>query len=128
MIAMPQTKFTHWIENAYIDWQKQEGGRRSVTEFAELLGFPQPTVTNWMNGKRSPSPDNAFQIALKLKTLEVYDALELERPDEDLFWVQANWELLDDGQKARVVEMMQEVKTQEDAKEAKARKVKAART
>lgn len=71
---MTTTNFASWLENQFLDWQKQQRKRRTAGEFAEWLGFENMTVNRWLNGKRRPTRGNAQALALKLG-LEVYDVL-----------------------------------------------------
>lgn len=63
-----------WLEMKFIDWQKQEGGRRSVREFGLYLGIPQSTLNNYLRGARAPSGDHVHRIAEKLGS-EIYELL-----------------------------------------------------
>lgn len=83
--------FRQFLENKYLDWQKETGGRKTVQEFANFLGVHQSTVSTWWNGDRLPQGENIVKLSLKLG-LEVYDVLGLERPDADLYYIQQNWE------------------------------------
>lgn len=54
----------------------------------------------WMNGRRRPGPEYIKRLD-ELFGPEVYDALEIERPDPTLRYIENNWERLDiDQQKA----------------------------
>ena len=89
-----QMTFSKFLEQKFLEWQQSEGGRRTVKEFAEYLGVSQSTISTWWNEDRKPEGENLVKLALKLG-IEVYDALGKERPDLDLHYIQANWELLD---------------------------------
>jgi len=88
-------QFSKLLEMKFLEWQQLEGGRKTVKEFAEWLGFGQSTVSNWMNETRVPQSEAVHQLALKLG-LEVYDSLGLERPNENLFYIQRVFEILPD--------------------------------
>lgn len=116
MPFVAKTKLSEWLENRYLDWQVKGKGRKTVTEFSEYLGFPQPTVNNWLNGARAPSGDSIFKLAVKLG-LEVYDALDLPRPNPILFGVQANFGLFTDLEQKRIAQIVEEAKARHEKAE-----------
>ena len=83
--------FRTWLELNYIEWQKNEGGRKTVKEYAEYLGTTQSTLSSWLNETRKPQEENIRKIADKLG-LEVYDVLGLERPDPILHLINKYWD------------------------------------
>lgn len=83
--------FRQWIENKYLQWQSNQGGRRTVMQFAEYLQLSQQTVSNWLNGTRQPTGENIRKIAEKLG-LEVYDVLGLQRPNPVLHYITKHWD------------------------------------
>ena len=92
----PRGEFTNWLEKQYLDWQIEQGGRKSITDFSAHLGFALTTVDQWMNGRRKKiSPDNAFRLAQRLG-LEVYDVLGLPCPDPLLFRLRVKWDILNE--------------------------------
>lgn len=72
--------FPEYIEKKYLEWQTQQGKRKSIEEFAVFLGVSQPTLSLWMNGRRKPSERIADHLANILGN-EIYDVLEIERPN-----------------------------------------------
>jgi len=108
-MAIMRTKFSGWFEKRFLAWQLEKGDRKSIDEFAQFLGFPRTTVVQWMNGARRPSDVNAFALAQKLG-LEVYDALELQRPDETLFHVRADWHLLSERERKAIGRILREAR------------------
>jgi len=103
---MATTNFASWIENKFLDWQRQQKKRLTAGEFAEWLGFENMTVNRWLNGKRRPTRGNAQALALKLG-LEVYDVLGLPRPDEALYQINVSWHILKDDEKASISKVIQ---------------------
>lgn len=75
-----KSKFSNWLERQYIEWQIQAGHRKTISEFAEWLGFRQSIVSLWMNGDRTPGHDSADRLALRLGS-QVYDLLGLTPSD-----------------------------------------------
>lgn len=116
MLFVAKTKFSEWLESRYLEWQVKGKGRKTVTEFAEYLGFPQPTVNNWLNGARTPSGDSIFPLAVKLG-LEVYDTLGLPRPNPILFGVQANFGLFTELELRRIAQVVEEARARHEKAE-----------
>jgi len=84
-------KFRQFLELKFLEWQRGEGGRKTVKQFAKYLGVSQQSVSSWWNETRIPQGDNVQKLANKLG-LEVYDVLGLPRPDADLHYLQQAWE------------------------------------
>jgi transcriptional regulator with XRE-family HTH domain len=73
-----------WLTQRYLDWQKEIGERRSTTEFAAYLEVPASSLSDWLNGKNRPKSErNIRNIAKKLGP-EIYDLLDLPRPEEEI--------------------------------------------
>jgi transcriptional regulator with XRE-family HTH domain len=77
---MPHHPFSVLLERKFLEWQIEMGGRRSQAEFAQHLGVKRASLTMWMNGDHLPERANAEQLA-KILGNEVYDALDLPRPN-----------------------------------------------
>ena len=86
-----QMTFSQFLEMKFLEWQRREGGRRTVKEFAEYIGVSQSTISTWWNEDRKPEGENLLRLSLKLG-VEVYDVLGKERPDIDLHYIQSIWE------------------------------------
>lgn len=86
-------KFSQFFEMKYLEWQTKQGGRKTVSEFAEWLGIAQTTASTYMHGKRKPEGDTLIRLSEKLG-IEIYDSLGLPRPDEDLYYLQSIWDQL----------------------------------
>ena len=83
--------FPKLLEKKFLEWQQQQGGRRTVAEFAKWIGVKQSSVSMWWNGANEPNAASVRLLAEKLG-LEVYDVLGLPRPDADLHYLQQAWE------------------------------------
>lgn len=55
--------FRQYLESEYLKWQQQQGGRRTVNEFADYLGVGQSTLSMWWNDERKPQGDNIRKLA-----------------------------------------------------------------
>ena len=89
-----RVNFPQFLELQFLEWQRREGGRKTVGEFARHLGVAQTTVSSWWNGKSTPTDDVIIRRLADRLGLEVYDSLGLDRPDEDLLWIMNNWDYL----------------------------------
>ena len=77
---MMQKTFSQWLTNQYLDWQKSEGDRKTVQEFADYLGVVQQSLSGWLNGNNIPKSHKAIsRLAAKLGN-EVYTLLGMEVP------------------------------------------------
>lgn len=91
------------MEIKFIEWQRREGERKTVLEFADYLGSSQQTVSSWMNGSRKPTGDSIRLLAEKFG-LEVYDILKIPRPDAGLFYLQKIWGQLPPEERRAILE------------------------
>jgi transcriptional regulator with XRE-family HTH domain len=72
--------FPQFLERQYLDWQRREGKRKTLEDFARYLGISRPLLSMWMKGTRRPGSEN-IELLAETFGLEVYDALELDRPN-----------------------------------------------
>lgn len=86
-------KFSQYLEMKFLEWQQQQGSRKTISEFAVYLEVPQPTISSYMTGARKPDMEKLQKIARKLG-FEVYDVLGLPRPDEDLAYISQHWDTI----------------------------------
>jgi len=79
--------FADFLNRKFFEWQARDG-RKTVEEFANLIGASQPIVSMWMNGSRLPGAKYRKQI------IEVFgdEAAELLGEDPRLFFINQNWE------------------------------------
>ena len=73
---MVKKDFQAWINNRFLDWQREQGERKTISEFAELTGIKQPLMSHYLNGTRVPSRENADKIATVLGN-EIYNLLDM---------------------------------------------------
>jgi transcriptional regulator with XRE-family HTH domain len=83
-------KFSDYITRQYVIWQAQHGKRKTIQEFAAYIGISRPLLNMWMNENRKPGIEN-IKVLAEIFGLDVYDVLELPRPDPDLQYLQAHW-------------------------------------
>lgn len=95
-------EFSDWLVNKYIDWQKANGKRKTVKDFSNWIGVSPGLMSHWMKGIRRPSTKMAPLIAERCGP-EVYDALDLARPDPEINLVMQNWYLLTENTRKSVL-------------------------
>lgn len=93
--------FKEWIFEKFLEWEKRQPGKRSsYSKFAEWLSqnsfdtlFKQQSIHAWKEGEYEPSEKYLPALAEKLGN-EVYDALQIPRPNEHLQRVNKYWQHL----------------------------------
>lgn len=121
MIRIQAMNFPQLLERKFLEWQQEQGGRRTVAEFAKWIGVKQSSVSMWWNGANEPSGESIRLLAEKLG-LEVYDALNLQRPDPDLHYIQSNWELIDPDERQAIRDQMEKYATKNETKRSPAKR------
>lgn len=104
---MDTNEFITILNKAMREWKKtridQGEDSLSIEEFSRELGASQPTVTNWLNKKYSPSFSTLRNIAPKLAELlgpDIYEQLGIQRPDPTISQlIQIYDNLLPEGKK-----------------------------
>ncbi len=86
-----EMKFSQYLEIKFLEWQQSEGGRKTVRQFAAYIGVSPASITQWWNENRVPEGENIQKLANKLG-VEVYDVLGLPRPNENLYYLQKEWD------------------------------------
>ncbi|GAP08039.1 predicted transcriptional regulator [Anaerolinea thermolimosa] len=75
--------FKDWLAQKFNDWEKTQGRKQSYYAFARYLGVSQANLAQWMEGAALPSGDDLRTLA-ELLGAEVYDLLQMDRPDPQL--------------------------------------------
>lgn len=102
MIAT-MNNFSSWITRKYVEWQAKEGRRTTIEEFAAYLGTSRPLVNMWMNGNKKPGKEN-IKILAELFGNEIFDILELPRPNPYKQVIDRVWEFLPEDFQKRISE------------------------
>lgn len=68
-----------WLNAKFLEWERKEGTRKTMVQFARYIGVAQPSLSEWMRGKYVPKGQNLAKIAEKLG-YEIYDVLGIPRP------------------------------------------------
>ncbi len=96
------------LERALAEWRKQETlkrGKTSVSKFAEFLDYSQTAVSLWLNGDRNISEEALIDILPKmvdLLGLEIYDELEIPRPNPLHQYITTHWDQLPEEEQKRI--------------------------
>jgi transcriptional regulator with XRE-family HTH domain len=91
------------LERKFLEWQIEMGERKSQADFAELIGVSRASLTMWMNGNHLPEIDNVHKLANVLG-VEVYDALDLPRPNPYLHKINQIFDRLSPEHQQRLAE------------------------
>lgn len=93
------------LNKKFLQWQVDEGKRKTIAEFASLFGVKHSTMVMWMNGDRSPGPDYQKRI------IERYgeEALIAFGEDPDLYYVQSAWDTLTPETRKAVREQVEQL-------------------
>lgn len=103
-----RSKVATLIERKYLEWQVTQGERKSIEAFAEYLDVKKTTLVQWMNDQRKPGPENVERLASTLG-IEVYDTLDLPRPDERLLRIKKAWENLSEEEKSALAVQIEQL-------------------
>lgn len=79
-------EFKDWINKKFVEWRGNT--RRGVSDYAEYIGVPQPTISSWLNGVKPRSPHNIEKLFLIYKD-EIFDN-GIVRPKESLYSLPPN--------------------------------------
>lgn len=75
--------FAMWLELNFLEWQTQIKKRASLQDFADHIGYSRPLISMWLSAQRLPTDEGVARLA-ELFGPEIYDILNLDRPDPDL--------------------------------------------
>ena len=101
------------LDQAFAEWRKRETlkrGKTSISKFADYLGYSQQAVSFWLNRDRKISEDAVLEMLPKLSELlgeEVYDELEVPRPDKLYEYVTSNWNDAPVEEKKRIAKIIE---------------------
>jgi transcriptional regulator with XRE-family HTH domain len=105
MCVPEKSPLAKWLENKYLEWQTKKGERKTISEFADYLDVNRSLLSFWMNGARIPNEENIIKIAEKLG-FEIYDVLDMERPNPLHFYVDRNWHKLPPQEQRKIAELI----------------------
>lgn len=103
MVKDVRKEFSAWLERKFLNWQAENGRRASLQEFADYIGYSRPLISMWLSGKRLPAEDGIERLA-DLFGLDVYDVLNLPRPNPYLQKINRVFELLSPEHQQKLAE------------------------
>lgn len=85
MVYNIAVEFKDWITQKYVQWRGNAVGReRTVKDFAIWIGVSQPTMVQWMSGKKLPKSHQSMNgLVAKYGVADVFAALGMPIPDEE---------------------------------------------
>jgi transcriptional regulator with XRE-family HTH domain len=95
------SNFSDWITRQYLEWQTEQGIRKTLEEFAAYVGVSRPLINMWMNGNQKPGKEN-INVLAELFGNDIYDALDLPRPNPHLQKLNRVWEFLPEEIQERI--------------------------
>lgn len=91
VIKMSQMTFPEYLEEQFVEWQRTQGKRKTIEDFAIYLGVSRPLLNMWLNGNRKPGVNSLKLLSTKLG-MKIYDVLELPRPNPLHLYAERNWD------------------------------------
>ncbi len=113
MLCM-ETEIGQWFKIKFLEWQLARKERSTFDDFSEYLGIGRSTLSKWMNGTSRPAKSLIYQVADKLGP-EIYDLMNLPRPDSDLTYIIKHWGVLTQEQRCAIREEAENYHAQSDA-------------
>jgi len=106
-------KFSEWITKQFVQWQAEQGMRKTLEEFAAYVGVSRPLINMWMNGNQKPGAEN-IKLLGDLFGNEIYDALDLPRPNPHLQKINRLWEFLPEEIQIKLAKETEKYETQNE--------------
>jgi transcriptional regulator with XRE-family HTH domain len=95
--------FSDWLEQEFLKWQLNTGGRRQLAEFAEYIGVSKAQISQYINKIRRPSYETVVEIADVLGP-KTYDAAGLARPDPRIGMIIEIYDELTEEEKDEIID------------------------
>lgn len=102
-IAHNMSEFSDWITRKFVEWQATQGRRKTIEEFATFIGVSRPLVNMWMNANQKPGKEN-IKLLAKIFGVDVYDALNMDRPNPYLERANQSWEFIPEERQKQIAE------------------------
>jgi transcriptional regulator with XRE-family HTH domain len=105
------SNFSEWITRQFLEWQTEQGIRKTVEEFASYVGVSRPLINMWMNGNQKPGKEN-INILAEIFGNEIYDVLDLPRPNPYLQIINRLWEFIPEDVQKKLSDEAEKYETQ----------------
>lgn len=103
MCRISVVTFSEYLESQYLEWQRAQGKRKTIEDFAAWIGVSRPLLNMWMNGNRKPGKES-LKLLSGIFGNEVYDVLGYPRPNPYLQKINQLFENLSEEQQRRLAE------------------------
>jgi len=67
--------FKEWFNQKYLEFERESGTRKTIAEFAEFIGLPQPTVSSYLSGTNKPGSQKNLEKLAAVFGPEVYEVV-----------------------------------------------------
>ena len=118
------SEFSIWFKGKFLEWQAEQMGVKSISDFATFLGVSQPNASRWLNGQSKPRDHENIRRLVGFYGNEVYEVLGIENPitDDRLRLINEHWDGLPEGTKDALADQAGRVKERGDKQKAKTKK------
>ena len=114
--------FKDYIFAKFREWEEQQSGKRSTyTAFALWLSnnslgivLKQQLVNDWIRGKYKPSEDKYLLVLEEKFGKEIYQVLDVKRPDPLLQSINSRWDRIPPEKQQRLAELSEEFEIKND--------------
>src|SRR3972149_3417746 len=88
------SEFSIWFKGKFLEWQAEQMGVKSISDFATFLGVSQPNASRWLNGQSKPRDHENIRRLVGFYGNEVYEVLGIENPitDDRLRLINEHWD------------------------------------
>ena len=121
MFIFTPVSVPEFLNKKFLDWQVQEGERKTISEYAGLFGARHNLMTMWMNGTRSPGPEYKQRIIGRYGA----EAIEAFGEDPDLHYVQQLWDELTPETRRVIRDQVEELASQNGKRNKSKRRTRA---
>jgi hypothetical protein len=115
---MKQVTFKEFIFKKFQEWEyEQPNHRSSFTAFSKWLSdnsyqtiIKQQLVSDWIKGKYKPSEEKYLLVLEEKLGKEIYEILDISRPDDLYQYLIANWKNLSKEKREQINKIIEEEK------------------
>lgn len=87
MCKLTEMSIPQFLNKKLLEWQVEEGKRKTLDEYAAHLGVKRSLLSMWLNGSRHPGPESRKRL------IELYgdEAAEALGEDPLLWFINEHW-------------------------------------
>lgn len=86
-------------------WEREEGDRKTIKEFAEFIGLSDKVFNHIFSGKREPTKDQTQLFEAVFDDIRFCEVTNREPGDRDLILLKRKWPKMDTKTKKQVAEI-----------------------